>query len=291
MKTIKKILKKIIPKPLQHKIIYREEYLRIISIRKALKCQRLLELYNKLELIVPDISNQYSNVKLNSTYFKTKVRAEHAFQISLVQEALELLQLKDKRFLTIADIGDSCGTHLQYLRYFYKDINPISVNLDPKAIERIEQKGMKAIYARVEDPIIYSLNADLYLSFEMLEHLFDPISFLYGLSHKTECKGIVITVPYLVTSRVGLRYIRVEQKTNAYAENVHIFELSPADWKLIFKHSGWSVMHERVYLQYPEKGLFSFMKRHWNEMDYEGFYGAVLVRDFSWSDLYKDWRI
>jgi hypothetical protein len=161
--------------------------------------------------------------------------------------------------------------------------------LDPEAIRRIREKEIDAICARAEELNRYSRDADIYLSFEMIEHLTDPIGFLYKLSHGTECKAFVITVPYIEQSRIGLRFIRDNQKKDVRSESVHIFELSPFDWRLIFKYAGWDVIYDRVYLQYPQKGPLSLTKNYWKKIDYEGFYGAVLSRNFSWSSLYKDW--
>lgn len=104
MKVIKRLLKKIIPDVILDKIRHWDEYLRIISIQKALKFQGLFELYNKLESIVPDISNQYTSFKINTEYLKVKVRAEHAFQIHMVQKAFELLQFEDRTPFTVVDI-------------------------------------------------------------------------------------------------------------------------------------------------------------------------------------------
>ena len=288
---IKEIYKKLIPQFFQDKISNRHERIRILSIKSALKEQGLLGLYNRLESVSPDISNQYSNVKIDSEYFKTKIRGEHAFQVSLVQEALRLLGLENKKSLTIIDIGDSCGTHLGYLKNIYKDIDTLSVNLDPVAVERIKKKGMKAVCADADDIDSYSLKGDVYLSFEMLEHLFNPAYFLYRLARKIEGETFIVTVPYIEQSRVGLHHIRNGRKNKVSCENVHIFELSPYDWKLIFQHSGWSVAYEKIYFQYTRKGFFRLMKGYWKKVDYEGFYGAVLKRDSSWSDLYKDWKL
>jgi len=43
-------------------------------------------------------------------------------------------------------------------------------------------------------------------------------------------------------------------------------------------------------LQYPKRGILSFMKGYWKKVDYEGFYGAILLKDTYWRDLYKDWE-
>ncbi len=74
------------------------------------------------------------------------------------------------------------------------------------------------------------------------------------------------------------------------AENTHIFELSPEDWKLIFRHSGWNILKERVYLQYPKRHFWFITKALWKKFDFEGFWGAILEKDTTFSDYYQDWE-
>lgn len=268
------------------------------SIEQALREQKLFKLARKLSEIVPDITHQYSTFKLNTLYLKKKSRGQHAFQISLVQEAIKLLGKNVKDDLTIVDIGDSAGTHIQYIKSLFGDrnIRTISINLDPKAVKRIREKGFEAICARVEEVgEKYSINADVFLCFETLEHLMNPAEFLYKLSTKTKCKLFVITVPYLRSSRVGLHQIRnlnkqgFSPKTIVTAENTHIFELSPEDWRLLFQFAGWRTIFERIYLQYPKKNLLRITKWYWRMFDFEGFYGMILKRDSNWSKLYTGW--
>ena len=96
-------------------------------------------------------------------------------------------------------------------------------------------------------------------------------------------------MPYVRKSRVGLHHIRRSTSETVKAENTHIFELSPEDWKLIVRHSGWDIVKERVYLQYPKRSFYRLTKYLWRRFDFEGFYGLILKRDNSWSSKYLDW--
>jgi hypothetical protein len=257
------------------------------SLKYAINEQGLKDLVMKLEQLVPDINDQYSSFEVNTPCLRTKVRGLHAFQISLISEAI-----KDIENPVIVDIGDSAGTHLQYiigLNSGNKNIKCLSVNMDVKAVERIKNKGLEVIYARAEDLQSYNINADIFLCLETLEHLMNPCVFLHELSLKTNAKYLIITVPYLRKSRVGLHHIRNQRFDNVNAENTHIFELCPEDWKLIMKHSGWLVVSERIYRQYPRWGILRLTKILWGKYDFEGFYGMVLKRDDSWSMKYTDW--
>jgi hypothetical protein len=272
-----------------NKLKKRYENIQTASLKKAVREQGFQDIYDKLSAIVPDIASQYTTFEINTPYLETKVRAQHSFQISLVGKALNLLDLAGGGDMTIVDIGDSAGTHIQYLQGLFGKFHALSVNLDEKAVEKIESKGLKAICARAEDLDRHGISADLFLSFEMIEHLCNPIDFLRSIAENTSCKGFVVTVPYLAQSRVGLHHIRQQNRKDVYAENTHIFELSPEDWRLIYQHSGWVVEYDQVYLQYPKRSWLRATKNLWRKNDFEGFYGAILTRDNTWSQLYKSW--
>ena len=248
----------------------------IKSLKKTAKEQGLNTLVNRLEALVPDVTYQYSTVKIDTHYLKTKVRNLHAFQISLVNEVINEFENP-----VIVDIGDSAGTHLQYLMGLYSNIKCSSVNLDKEAVERIRGKGINAIHARAEDLDQYNIDVNIFLCFQVLEHMMNPCMFLHNLSEKTNAKFLVVTVPYVRKSRVALNYIRRNMNEIVKAENTHIFELSPEDWKLIVRHSGWDIVKERVYLQYPKRSFYRLTKYLRRRFDFDGFYALILKRDNS----------
>ena len=220
---IKERLKKLI-KPAFYKLLE-------LSIQRASKEQKLFELVTQLRSLVPDVTHQYTTHNTDSSYLENKVRALHALQIHTASHAID--QLATSR-ITIVDIGDSAGTHLEYLSKLYPEkINPYSVNLDPIAVKKISKKGIKAINCRAEDlsshPDFNELSIEILLLFETLEHLFDPIGFLDTI-HSAECEYFVITVPYVKKSRVGFSQIRNKNDQRKITpENTHIFELSSAE--------------------------------------------------------------
>lgn len=257
------------------------------AIKSAIREQGLHKLFVKLSDIVPDIRYQYSNFVLDTPYLDINVRAIHAFQMSLVNNVIE--QIEDP---VIVDIGDSAGTHLQYILGIYSDkkkIKCLSVNMDKQAVERIKLKGLDAVCGKAEDLMLYDIRANVFLCFETLEHLMNPCFFLHELSTKTNAEYLILTVPYIKTSRVGLHHIRGARKDDVNAENTHIFELCPEDWKLLAQHSGWKIAHENIYFQYPKYGLFRISQLLWKRFDFEGFYGLVLQKDDTWSIKYSDW--
>jgi hypothetical protein len=246
--------------------------LRITSIWLAAKQQRID--YKKLQEIIPDIEEQYTTTFLDNNYIKFKVRCQHTFQIYLARKYCGVGQY-------ITDLGDSSGNHVLYLKYFFPRILTRSINVDKEAIDKIQKKGLEASKLSAEKFAKMGWYTDLLLMFQTLEHLENPVSFLKDLRKNCHIDNFIITIPYMRKSRIGLHHLRSVYHTSTQkntSEDVHIFELSPKDWKLLFEYTGWKVKHEKIYYQYPRWiPIISFLlKKYWQKMDYEGFYGVVL---------------
>ena len=266
------------------------------SLVNAAKQQELYGLLDVLRKICPDISRQESRENaIFNAYWELKTRALQAFQCKLMLKTVKSFS-KDK--LLIADIGDSAGTHMIYLKELCGDkvdFETVSVNLDPRAIEKIRGRGLKAVLKRAEDiepEDIEGGRVDLFTTFEMVEHLHNPAIFFRRIAKRHPCDRMLITVPYLRQSQVGLHYIRNGPKEIYWAEDEHIFELSPADWTLLLLHSGWKVTFSKIYYQYPRRWptISSLLRWYWQVSDFEGFWGAILEKDTTYSDLYQDWE-
>lgn len=122
------------------------ELIRIKSIHAAVREQKLLPIYHRLSAIVPSITHQYSSFDLDTEYLVTKVRTMHAFQIFPVNKALQLIDCSVEGTISIVDIGDSAGTHIQYIKGLHedRDLQRLGINIDDEAVKRIKQKGLEA---------------------------------------------------------------------------------------------------------------------------------------------------
>jgi len=236
------------------------------SIKLAVRQQNLLKICYQLSKLIPDVSEQYTSVKLD-IYYCEKVRALHAFQIRYT-----LKNIGD--YKNIVDIGDSSGNHLKYLKHFKPDLNCVSVNLDSRAVDKINAEGGKAVLCDAHKINEAGIKADAALSFEMVEHLDNPLEFLRNLK-KIDIRKLIITVPYRRVSQVGLYQYR-DGNIGFGIEDVHVFELCPYDWELLFKYSGWKLDNMKIFYQYPT--YLPFLRYFWNWHDFEGFVGFTLVK-------------
>ena len=263
------------------------------SIKKACVENDLYGLAVRLRELVPDISQQEESEKDTfNKYYELKRRTLQAFQCRMMMYALENCGIGE---VTVVDIGDSAGTHMLYLKALTEEkfqLKTISVNLDPRAIEKIRARGLHAVLCRAEELDLGDRKVDLYTSFQMVEHLHNPAIFFRRLAVKADCESMVITVPYLRCSRVGLHHVRSKSRKMIFAEDEHIFELSPGDWTLLLLHSGWKVKSSQIYYQYPRRWPIAraVLSWFWKNTDFEGFWGAVLEKDMSLSNQYQDWE-
>jgi len=275
------------------------DYLLYASINAALKRQKIYYLLDKLMKIVPDISEQRTYTVISGKYQELKARGQHAFQMHLFERAVRLI---GKDNMTVVDIGDSAGTHLQYIKSLCSDINirTISVDIDKKAVEKIQSKGMEAIHSAAEDlDLGKDTPIDLFVTFEMLEHLVNPCLFLHRMAVHSKSDYMVVTVPYRKRSRVAINYVRYAISncdynadiinTHVKPEQLHIFEFSPEDWKVIMTFCGWEVVDSSTYLQYPKWHVLYPLKYIWRYFDFEGFFGVVLKKNTCISDRYDGW--
>lgn len=261
-----------------------KEGLFLRSLKAAGREQGLLSWVEKLGKL-GGVEEQYTTHTLDTEYLRYKVLQQNAFQVAFASPDLP------KGEGLVVDIGDSSGRHIQAL----KALNPscrarfMSANLDPVAVEKIRAKGLEAVQGRAEELAAKGLEAEVFLLFQTLEHMPNPFAFLHDLSSKSRCRRLILTVPWVERSRLGLHHIRENLRRPVGAEQVHLLELSPEDLRLLFFHTGWKVERERIYRQYPLLSPLRATKHAWRRYDFEGFYGVSLSRDDSWSSQYVDW--
>lgn len=265
------------------------------SIEAAIHEQGLGALVTQLRTILPDVSDQYTtgfDRAEYERYWEPKMRGLHAFQVRCMLDALDHLGGSGR---VLADIGDSSGNHALYLKAVAKPgqvERVVSVNLDPVAVDKVRSKGGDSVLCRAEEMDLEGIQPDLFLSFEMVEHLTDPLRFLHRLAEKGSSRYLLMTVPLVRRSRFGGFHMRMpedQMPMGMSAEEVHIYEFSPADWLLCARFGGWKPVFSRNYLQYPRRHWLRPTQALWAQLDFEGFFAVLLERDMAVSSHYTGW--
>jgi hypothetical protein len=259
------------------------------SLAAAVRERGWDELVARLRIIVPDVLPPSVP---NRGHWELKRRLQHAFQCTLLLKALDTLPQRNVR---VVDIGGT-GIHTRYLSVLGsrgRSIDTVDVNVDPDVIAAQEAWGRQALLCRAEKLAakLAGEQVDLFLMFETAEHLHDPALFFHRLARRFDCP-VVLTVPYVRRSRVGLFNVRQGNRKVIAAGDEHIFELTPDDWTLLLRHAGWKVTCSDICRQYPTKYplLRWYFSSLWRHAEFEGSWGAILTKDLTSADRYADWE-
>lgn len=237
----------------------------------------------------PSFKNHFSD-PVDDAETEARIRFLVAAECSFIaREIVEVL--KQRPTCSYADIGDSDGSvRIVMSDKFGNDrLETVGINLQSAVVERMKKMGLNAI---CEDAIAVGNRGtcyDVVSLFETMEHLPDPIGFLQKIGVVVKDR-LVLSVPYIRQSRVALNYLtdRWPKSRAITVETVHIFELSPKDWRRIFMHSGWAIEREWIVRQFPEAGPLSWiLSWYWRRVSFEGFYFITLRKDTSQSSRYS----
>lgn len=276
-------LKKLIKKLVSH--VSFNSTLRVVSNDRELK-----KIWDDSLETFPDFSQHFS-IPTVEVEEEARIRMLIAAETSFVYESIERIKNDVTLPVTFADIGDSDGSVRYLLSKMYADseLDSIGLNLQAQAVAKMKKLGLKAICENAMDLSDKEMSFDIVSVFETLEHLSDPIGFLKSMS-KIVNKELIISVPYLRKSRVGLQYLNKNwpEEVKSTIENQHIFELSPTDWKKLMIHSGWKIQKEKIIKAYPRLSYHRLiLEPYWRYMSFDGFWFVSLTKDNTISRNYS----
>ncbi len=253
------------------------------SLKSALRSNTAVSrAYEQSFSVVEDLTSHYTGITL-SPFFESKIRFLLSAQATFVAEQVRRV-LREKKRCDLVDIGDSDGSLQQMIRAMVQNndvFSTVGVNLQPEAVKRIQERGLDGMLVDAMELTNQGLTYDIVTVMETLEHLPNPIGFLESI-HDVVRERLVVSVPYVRSSRVGLAYLdALNEERRPTIENVHIFELAPADWRKIFRHSGWAVAEEWIAHQYGPRSFWRLTAPVWRRLDFEGFWLVSLQKDRS----------
>ena len=265
-------------------------YLSKIAVLKSVhENEEMSNAWNSSLELFPNLSDHYATDKLSGeslSRIRMLICAQAVFMTRVVRSLID----EGTNIKTYADIGDSDGTTRMLFQknIGISELSTIGINIQPEAVEQIRSRGLDAECMDAMKMSEKGLKYDVASIFETLEHLPDPIGFLRAMQDVVS-ERLIISVPLIVRSRVGLGYLKGNwpKSKRATIANNHIFELAPEDWNKLFLHTGWRVDVSWQIRQFPRMGLLHMiMKFAWRKISFEGFYFVSLVRDDKYSSRY-----
>ncbi len=263
-----------------------------LAVRRAVRqnpsLQQMWDLSNK---VLPGLGDHYATIQIKDEEGLLRLRLLVCAQVLFVKKVIAYLKTHGQQVNSWVDVGDSDGAaRLLFLASVDSGdaIKTLGINLEKEAVALIRSKGLEAEHMNAMDLHKKGIGCDLVSVFETLEHLPDPIGFLESMQEVVG-QRLLISVPLIVRSRVGLRYLSKQwepSKKPAYSNN-HMFELSPTDWKKLFQHTGWAIDEEWKVRQYPRRGLLkNVMQAAWRRISFEGYWFVSLKKDKTFSNQF-----
>ncbi len=263
-----------------------------LAVRRAVRQDpSLRQMWDLSNRVLPELGDHYATVHIKEEETLLRLRLLVCAQALFVKKVIAHLKGQGQRVSFWVDVGDSDGAaRLLFLAGVDPGdaIKTLGVNLEKEAIVLIRSKGLEAEHMNAMDLHKKGIGCDLVSVFETLEHMPDPIGFLESMQEVVG-ERLLISVPLIVRSRVGLRYLTKQwepSKKPGYSNN-HMFELSPADWQKLFQHSGWAIDEEWKVRQYPRSGLLkNVMQGAWRKIAFEGYWFVSLKKDKTFSNQF-----
>jgi len=267
-------------------------YLSKSAVLKSIReDQQMSEMWDLSLEMFPNLGNHYATVKLTGEAL-VRVRMLICAQAVFMTRVIESLKSDGASVSSYADIGDSDGsTRMLFEKAIdVPDISTVGINIQAEAVEQIRALGLDAECMDAMKMAERGMQYGVASVFETLEHLPDPIGFLRAMQDVAQ-ERLVISVPLIVNSRVGLGYLKSNwpKEKSATIANNHIFELTPEDWNKLFLHTGWRVDISWRVQQFPRWGLLRLLMMYaWRRISFEGFYFVSLVKDDTYSSRYVE---
>jgi len=267
-------------------------YLSKIAVLKAVhEDKQMSEMWDSSLKMYPNLEDHYATVKLSGEEL-LRARMLICAQAVMMKRVVESLRHDGSSISSYADIGDSDGsTRMLFENAIeFSDISTVGINIQAEAVEQIRALGLDAECMDAMEMAERGMHYDVASVFETLEHLPNPIGFLRAMQDVVQ-ERLIISVPLIVNSRVGLGYLNPKwpKEMKATIANNHIFELAPHDWDKLFLHTGWRVDRSWRVQQFPRWGVLRLLLMYaWRRISFEGFYFVSLAKDDTYSSRYVE---
>lgn len=255
-----------------------------MAVEKAVsRAPEMQNMWDVSRQVLPDLTDHYASVTVDAEA-QMRLRLLLCAQALFIHKVYAGLIAQGQAVKSWVDVGDSDGAARElFLRRFpdAAGIETLGVNMEQEAVDMIRRRGLAAECMNAMDLHTRGYDCDLVSVFETLEHMPNPIGFLENMQQVVG-KRLIISVPLVVTSRVGLLYqsAKWDQRKEARYSNNHVFELSPRDWTKLFRHTGWSIDDEWKVRQYPKTGPLKLVMQYaWRKLSFEGYWFVSLKKD------------
>lgn len=152
-----------------------------------------------------------------------------------VERLASLCRTKNIFVERLIDVGAGYGIFLDEWRKVNPATQLLAVEPSESLAEECRSKGFEVVEEMAENVSDYNNHADLVVCFEVLEHVYDPLSFIQTLSNLVKPGGYVFVSTLCVD---GFDIQTLWDKSNSIFPPHHINFLSVSGFELLFARAG-----------------------------------------------------
>jgi len=186
---------------------------------------------------------QFYNNSISSKYWAeqffpavAEARRDRIFK-PRVKKLIELCKEKNLLPDIVMDVGAGYGIFLEEWKALYPQSRTIAIEPSNHLSEICRNKGLEVVENIAEKVKGYENVADLVICFEVLEHVYEPLSFIETLSTFVKPGG------YLMVSTLGVDGFDIQtlwEKSNSISPPHHINFISIDGFKILFERADLS---------------------------------------------------
>lgn len=163
-----------------------------------------------------------------------EVRREKIFR-PRVDRLVRLCHERGKSIESLIDVGAGYGIFLDEWRRQFPKVKALAVEPSESLVRECRQKGLEVVEAIAENVVGHDNSADLVVCFEVLEHVYEPLSFVLHLKKLARPGGLVFI------STLGIDGFDLQvlgDKSSQISPPHHINFLSVMGFEQLFKRAG-----------------------------------------------------
>lgn len=153
-----------------------------------------------------------------------------------VESLANLCDDKDIAVNTLIDVGAGSGIFLEEWQKRFQDTRCVAIEPSGSLAQRCSNHDFEVVESIVERVVGYEGSGDVVTCFEVLEHVYDPLDFLFAL------KRLVRSGGYLFITALGVDGFDIQvlwEKSNSVFPPHHINFLSVNGFSRLFERAGF----------------------------------------------------
>lgn len=186
--------------------------------------------------VTVDLDNPSLYAESDSNFYRFKRKMTYENILKRIRTFV-----KGKETFSLLEIGTGSGFFMTFLESEFPNAELVGLEYDPRLVELTQSKvrNAKIVQGNAETFNFEAEKFDIIVSFQVIEHLYNPVAMLTSVKKHLKTDGIFIfTTPNL--GSLGVKVMK--DKWHGYRED-HVSLKNCDDWQSITEQNGFSSIY------------------------------------------------